>query len=179
MMVYKRTTKSLAEIGRELGADYLVESSVRAESGRLRITAKLIRVRDQVQVWSESYNREPTSMLGLQQELSSAIAQQVRLRLSPDRLNALARRQPRNAEAYDLYLRGRNFANQRTPLTTRRAIEYFQRATALDPDYALAWSGIAMALGASPINGDAAPLDIRARVREAATQRGPRRSESR
>jgi tetratricopeptide (TPR) repeat protein len=105
----------------------------------------------------------------LQQDLSSAIAEQVRLRLSPDRLNTLARRQTRNAEAYDLYLRGRNFANQRTPLTTRRAIEYFQRATALDPDYALAWSGIAMAVGASPINGDAAPLDIRARVREAAT----------
>ena len=101
MMRYKRTTKSLAEIGRELGADYLVESSIRAESGRLRITSKLIRVRDQVQVWSESYDREPTSMLGLQRELSTVIAQQVRLRLSPERLDALARRQTRNPEAYD------------------------------------------------------------------------------
>ena len=170
MMAYKRTTKSIAEIGRELDADYLVESSVRAESDRLRITAKLIRVRDQVQVWSESYNREPTSMLGLQQELSAAIAEQIRLRLSSDRLNALARRQTRNAEAYDPYLRGRNFANQRTPLTTKKAIEYFQRATALDPAYALAWSGLSMAYTASLLNGDAAARDVRQPALEAATQ---------
>jgi len=170
MMVYKHTTKSLAEIGRELGADYLVESSVRTEGLDVRITAKLIRVRDQVQVWSESYNREPTSMLGLQQELSAAIAEQIRVRLSPDRLNALARRQPRNAEAYDLYLRGRNFANRRTPATTRRAVEYFQRATALDADYALAWAGLAFAYAASPINGDAAPLAVAPRARAAAAQ---------
>lgn len=170
MMAYKRTTKSLAEIGRELGADYLVESSIRAEGGRLRVTSKLIRVRGQVQVWSESYDREPTSMLGLQQELSSAIAEQIRLRLSPERVNALTRRQTRNPDAYDLYLRGLNFANQRTPLTTRRAIEYFERATALDPDYALAWSGLAMAHAASLLNGDAPPLDVEPRARKAAMQ---------
>ena len=105
-------------------------------------------------------------MLGLQRELSAAIAQQIRLRLSPDRLDALARRQTRNADAYDLYLRGRNFANQRTPATTQQAIEYFERATALDPDYALAWSGIADAYGASPINGDAPPLEVRPRARK-------------
>jgi TolB-like protein/DNA-binding winged helix-turn-helix (wHTH) protein/Flp pilus assembly protein TadD len=170
MMGYKYTTKSIAEIGRELSADYLVESSVRAESDRLRITAKLIRVRDQVQVWSESYNREPTSMLGLQQELSSAIAAKIRLQLSSDRLNALARRQTRNAEAYDIYLRGQNFANQRTPLTTKRAIEYFQRATALDPDYALAWSALALAYTASLLNGDAAAREVSPGAREAVTR---------
>ena len=109
-------------------------------------------------------------MLGLQQELSTAIAEQVRLRLSPERLDALSRRQTRNPEAYDLYLRGRNFANQRTPPTTARAIEYFQRATTLDPNYALAWSGLAFAYVASPINGDADPLDVWPRVRAAVAQ---------
>ena len=169
-MAYKRSAKSLAEIGRDLGADYLVESSIRAESGRLRITSRLIRVRDQVQVWSASYDREPTSTLGLQQELSTAIAEQIRLRLSPERVAALTRRQTRNPDAYDLYLRGLNFANQRTPATTRRAIEYYERATALDPAYALAWSGIADAYSASPINGDAPPLEAAPRAREAAAQ---------
>ncbi len=109
-------------------------------------------------------------MLGLQQELSTAIAEQVRLRLSPERLDALSRRQTRNPEAYDLYLRGRNFANQRTPPTTARAIEYFQRATALDPNYALAWSGLAFAYLASPINGDADPLEVRSRTVAAVAQ---------
>lgn len=171
MMVYRgNTTKSLAEIGREVGADYLLESSLRAEDGRFRITAKLIRARDQVQVWSESYDREPTSLLGLQRELSAAIAEQIRLRLSPARLDALSRRQTRNADAYDLYLRGRNFTNLRTPATTLKAIEYFERATALDPTYALAWAGLAEAYGASPINSDAPPREVGPRAREAAVQ---------
>jgi len=175
-MRYKRTTKSLAEIGQELGADYLVESSIRAESGRWRITAKLIRARDQVQVWSESYNREPASMLGLQQELSTAIAEQIRLRLSPERLSALARRHPRNADAYDFYLKGRYFWNQLTPATNKRAVDYYERAIALDPSYALAWSGIADALYASPINSDEPPRNVLVRARDAATravQAGP------
>lgn len=168
MMAYRDTAKSLAEIGREVGADYLLESSLRAENGRFRITTKLIRARDQVQVWSESYDREPASLLGLQRELSAAIAQQIKLRLSPGRVEAMARRQTGNADAYDLYLRGRNLVNLRTPAGTQKAIEYFERATALDPDYALAWAGLAEAHGASPINSDAPPLERGPLSREAA-----------
>jgi TolB-like protein/DNA-binding winged helix-turn-helix (wHTH) protein len=169
MMVYRgNATKSLAEIGREVGADYLLESSLREEGGRFRITTKLIRARDQVQVWSESYDREPTSLLALQAELSAAIAQQIRLRLSPDRLDSLARRQTRNPDAYDLYLRGRNFLNLRTPSATLKAIEYFERATAMDRHYALAWAGLTEAYGASPINSDAPPLEVGPRARQAA-----------
>ena len=122
-MSYKGSGKGIDEIGRELSVDYLVASSIRAEGGRLRITAKLIRVRDQEHVWSQTYDREPTSLLSLQQELSTAIAEQIRLRLSSGRVDALGRRQTRSADAYDLYLRGQNFANQRTPPTTRRAIQ--------------------------------------------------------
>ena len=170
IMAYRGTTKSLTTIGRELGSDYLVESSIRSEGGQLRVTSKLIRVRDQVQMWSQSYDRQPTSMLGVQRELSTAIASQIQLRLSAERMNALAQRQTRNAEAFDLYLRGLNFANQRTPPTTQRAIEYFQRATVLDPTYALAWSGLAMAYAASPINSDATPLDVWGPARDAARQ---------
>jgi DNA-binding winged helix-turn-helix (wHTH) protein/Flp pilus assembly protein TadD len=168
VMAYKRTKKTVAEIGRELDAAYLLESSLRAEGERLRITCKLIRVRDQVQVWSESYDSEPRSLLNFQRELSGAIAQQIRVRLSPDRLNGLARRQTGSAEAHDLYLRGRHFWNQLTPATTKRASEYYSRATALDPEYALAWSGLADAFSASPINGDAPPLVAAPRAREAA-----------
>jgi TolB-like protein/DNA-binding winged helix-turn-helix (wHTH) protein len=169
-MRYKGTTKSAAEIGRELAADYLVESSLRTEDNRLRVTSTLVRVRDQVQMWSQSYDREPMSLLGLQRELSTAIAEQIRLRLSPGRLETLARRQTQSPDAYDLYLRGRNFENQRTPVTNLRAIEYYTRATELDPAYALAWSSIARVLASSLLNGDASPSEVLPRAREAAAR---------
>jgi Flp pilus assembly protein TadD len=136
----------------------------------LRITSKLIRVSDQAQVWSASYDRQPTSILGLQQELGAAIAEQTKLRLSPERLDALWRRQTRNADAYDLYLRGRRFWNQLTPPTTLRAVEYYVSAIDLDPDYALAWAGLAEAYASGPVNGDARPLDVWPRARSAAGQ---------
>ena len=170
VMRYKRTTKTLAEIGDELNASYLVEGTIRAEGGRLRITAKLIRVRDQVQVWSASYDSEPSSVLVFQRELSGVIAEQVRLRLAPERLLALGRRQTQNAQAYDLYLRGRHFWNQLNPATTKRATEFFARATEIDPKYALAWSGIADSYSASPINGDAPPLKVMQPARDAAAR---------
>jgi len=154
---YRGTTRSAADIGRELQADYLVSGSIRSESGRFRVTSTLIRVGDQVQVWSASYDREPASLLEMQQDLSTAIAGQIELRLNAGRFDTLAARHTRNADAYDLYLRGRNFALQRTQATTRRAIEYYQQAIAIDPDYGLAWSGIAQALTASQLNGDAPP----------------------
>jgi TolB-like protein/Flp pilus assembly protein TadD len=170
VMTYKRTNKTLAVIGRELGAAYLIESSVRAEGGRLRITPRLIRVQDQVQIWSASYDSEPSSLFAFQRELSTAIAEQIRLRLSLERLTALAGRQTRDAEAYDLYLRGRYFWNQLSPATTRRAMEYYIRATERDPEYALAWSGIADAYAGSPISADAPPLRVGPLARDAAAR---------
>ena len=168
MMTYKRTTKSLATIGAELDAEYLLESSLHAEGGRLRITSKLVRARDQLQVWSGTYDSEPRSVLTFQRELSGAIAHDVQLHLSPERVNILEQRQSQQVEAYDLYLRGRYFWNQLSPPTTRRAVELYRRAIDLDPDYALAWAGLAMAYAASPINGDTPPLQVGPLAREAA-----------
>jgi DNA-binding winged helix-turn-helix (wHTH) protein/tetratricopeptide (TPR) repeat protein len=167
VMRYKGTTRTLAEIGRELDASYLIESSLRAEGGRLRITSKLIRVHDQLQIWSASYDSEPSSLLTFQRELSIAIAEQVRLRLSPVRLTALVNRQTQNPEAYDLYLHGRYFWNQLTGQTTRRAIEYFTHATTLDAGYALAWAGLTDCYTSAPVHGDAPPLVIMQNARDA------------
>jgi TolB-like protein len=167
-MAYKRTTKSIRKIGAELAVDYVLESSVRREGDRVRITSQLIRVSDQTHVWASTYDRELTGVLAIQRELGIAIAEHVRLRISPEQLSALERQQVQTPEAYDLYLRGRYFWNQLSPPTTQRALEFFGRATALDPDYALAWSGIADALATSPINGDAPPLRVWQRAREAA-----------
>ena len=106
-------------------------------------------------------------MLELQRELSTGIARQVRLRLSPERLTALAPPAHANREAYDLYLRGRHLWNQLTPEDepTRRRV--LPEATKLDPDFALAWAGLADIYSASPINSDARPLEVAQRARDA------------
>ncbi len=170
VMAFKKTSKSLGEISAVLGATHLVESTLRTEGDRFRVTSKLIRAQDQVQVWARSYDSEPVSILNFQRELSTAIAKQIHLRLSPDCLSALAHRQTSSPEAYDLYLRGRHYWHQLSPPTTKRAIEYFSRATQLDARYALAWSGLADSYSASPINGDAPPLLLAPLAREAAAR---------
>jgi TolB-like protein/tetratricopeptide (TPR) repeat protein len=166
---YKGTTKTAAEIGQELSVDYLVESTMRSEGDRLRVTATLIRVKDQEHVWSQSYEREPTSLLGLEQELSTAIAEQVRGRLSPHDVKP-ALRQTQNADAYDAYLRGRYLESRRTPATNARALQEYEHAIALDPNYALAWSSLAFTYAGSVINADARPLDMWPRARETAAR---------
>ncbi len=122
-----------------------MESSLRAESSHLRITARLIRVRDQVQIWTDFFDSNASSILNLQQEISSAIAEQVTTRLSPERQRALARRHTQNADAYDFFLRRRHFLNQGTPEAMQAAIDSFQRATVADSAYSLAWANLAMA----------------------------------
>src|SRR5216683_2766865 len=92
-MAYKRTSKSIREIGAELGVDYILESSVRREDDRVRITSQLIRVKDQTHLWASSYDRELTGVLAIQRELGTAIANHVQLRLSPERLNAMTYQQ--------------------------------------------------------------------------------------
>lgn len=165
-MAYKGTRKSIREIGSELNVDYVLESSVRREGKRVRITSQLIRVKDQTHVWASTYDREGTLVLNIQQELATAIANHVELQLSPQRLTKL---EPApNPDAHDLYLHGRYLWNQLSPPTTRRAIEYFTRATEIDPRYALPWSGLADTYATSPINGDADPLEVWPKGREAA-----------
>ena len=168
MKHYGGRSRSLADIGRELGADYLIEGSVRADHDRVRVGVKLVRVRDQVLVWSEQYDRAPAGLLDLQSELSAAVAERLLVWLEEGRLEAAARRRTRNPQAFDLYLRGQGLLAQRTPATNTLAIELFERATALDPDYALAWAAIAMTFGGSPLNADAPPLAVWHRAREAA-----------
>lgn len=169
-MAYRRTAKTLEEIGRELGVDYLLEGSVRGAGGRLRITGKLIRARDQVQVWTETFEREPHDLLGLQAELGGAIARQIHLRLSPKRAALIARRQTQLPSAYDAYLRGRYHYNQMTRATAARALDCFRQATALDPGYALAWAGLADTYSSRLLNSDTPTAEVEEEARSATQQ---------
>jgi TolB-like protein/DNA-binding winged helix-turn-helix (wHTH) protein/Tfp pilus assembly protein PilF len=144
VMKYKNTGKDMSEIGRELGVDYVLEGSVRRAGGRVRISAQLIQVRDQTHLWAESFERDANDSLALEVTISNAIASQVEQTLSSPHM--LARRtdiRPVNPEAYDLYLKGRYYWNQRTPLGFWKAIESFKQAIEKDPNYARAYAGLA------------------------------------
>lgn len=173
---FKRGGRPIVESRRALGADYVVESSLRAEGAKVRVTATLVRVDDQVQLWTASLDRALTSALGVQQDLARAIAEQVRVTLSPERAASIARRQTENPRAYDAYLRGRHEWARLTPAGNRRALEHYQRAIAEDRNYALAWAGIANTLVAAPINSDTPAASVAERARMAArraVQAGP------
>ena len=169
-MAYRGTRKNLSEIGRELGADYLLEGSVRASAGRFRVTATLVRADDQVQIWTAAFERESNDLLGLQAELGRAIAGQIQLRLTPQRTATITKRHSHEAGAYDLYLRGRHYYNQMTPATTARALDCFHRATALDSAYALPWAGIADAYSSRLFNSDTRSSAVADQARAAAQQ---------
>jgi TolB-like protein/DNA-binding winged helix-turn-helix (wHTH) protein/tetratricopeptide (TPR) repeat protein len=149
---------SIRDLGEKLGINLAVQSSMRVEGERIRVTSRLIQVVDGEEMWTESIDRALTNVVGVQRELSTAIAEQIRLRLSPEVADAIAKRQTRNPEAYALYLNGRHEWRKLTPPGARRAIEYYEQATTLDPDYALAWAGLAWGAITSVRTADASPL---------------------
>ena len=141
-MAYKHTSKSVQQISQELGVDYVLESSVRRDGGQVRITAQLIRTRDQVHVWAQSYDRHVTGSIALQEEVARAVADQIEVKLSPAYVNR-PKKSHRDELANEAYLRGRYFENQFTPEGYRKAIGFYQQAIDRDPGFAEAYSGIA------------------------------------
>ena len=158
-MAYKHTGKSVSQIGRELGVDYILEGSVRREGGKARVSAQLIRVSDQTHLWAQNYDRDLQDLLDVQNDLGKAIAEQVRANLTPQQKIELSRKRMVNPEAYDLYLKGRFYWNQRTPDAIKESIGYFQQATARDSNFALAYAGLADAYNISNIIGPVSPRD--------------------
>ena len=141
-MAYKHTSKSVEQIGSELGVGYVLESSVRRDGNQVRISVQLIRVHDQVHVWARSYDRHISHSIELQEEVAKAVAEQIEVKLSP---SYKGRTNPHHldAEANEAYLRGRYFWNQFTPEGYRKAISYFQQAIERDSNFAGAYSGLA------------------------------------
>lgn len=140
---YKHTSKTIAQIGHELGVDYILEGSVRREGGSARVSAQLIRVKDQVHLWAHNYDWETGGLLALQNELGRAIAQQVQVKLAPPYGGRPTNKYAPHPEAYELYLKGRFYLNQSTFPEIDKSAEYFQRSLEKDPSFALAYAGLA------------------------------------
>ena len=144
-MHYKSTTKRVDEIGRELGVQYLLETSLRRIGSQLRITTQLIDVRSQSHVWVEQYERSADNLLAMQHEVAAAVTGRTvaALGLGHEDLGSATKRQAKNSVVYEHYLRGRYHLNKDSGEELRRAQQHFQQAITLDPSYALAYSGLA------------------------------------
>jgi TolB-like protein/DNA-binding winged helix-turn-helix (wHTH) protein/tetratricopeptide (TPR) repeat protein len=141
-MHFRGTHETLPEIGRELSVDAVVEGSITRSENRVRITAQLIEAPSDRHLWAKSYERDLKDVLTLQDEVTRDIAEEIRVKLTPEERTRLATVRPVDPAAHEDYLRGRFFWNLRTEKDLTKAKEYFEQAIARDPNYAPAYSGL-------------------------------------
>jgi len=139
-MGYKHKDVRLDQIGRDLSVQYVLENSLRESGDHLRLTAQLIQVKDQTHLWSQDYDYPAKDILHVEDEVAKAVAREIRVRLTSQQQEDLARSHPVNPEAYDAYLQGYHFFQGGTDKDAEMAAKYFERVTQLDPSYALAWA---------------------------------------
>jgi len=139
VMGYKHKDERLDQIGRDLSVEYVLENSLRESGDHIRLTSQLIQVKDQAHVWSQDYDYSMKDILNIEDDVAKALAHEVRLRLTPQQYAQSAESHTPSPEAYDAYLHGYYFFERNTNTDTDMAAKYFERATQLDPSYALAW----------------------------------------
>jgi TolB-like protein/tetratricopeptide (TPR) repeat protein len=143
VMQYKQGDKPVAQIGRELGVQYLLKGSVRRDAGRVQINSQLIRINDQSELWTDNYQREMRDVINVQNEVAEAIAGQIQVRLTLPERERLVSARPVNAESHEAYLMGRFYWNKRTHDDIVTGLSYFQKGVSLDPKDPHGYAGIA------------------------------------
>jgi TolB-like protein/DNA-binding winged helix-turn-helix (wHTH) protein/Tfp pilus assembly protein PilF len=142
-MEYKDAHKPLSQIARDLKVDAVVEGTVLRSGDRVRITAELVQVATDRHLWAETYESQLGDVLGLQSRVASAIVNEIRVNLTPEEQKRLASSRSVSSESYENYLKGRYYWNKRSQEGLTKAIDYFQLAIEKDPNYALAYAGLA------------------------------------
>ena len=140
---FKGSTKKLAEIGRELKVDHILEGSVRKSGDRIRVTAQLIEVNTDTHLWSETYTRDLDDIFAVQDEIAQAIVSALKVTLAGEEQTPIQSRSTSNVEAYNRYLLGRHLWNQRSPESMPAAIKPLSEAVAMDPAFGQAWAALA------------------------------------
>jgi len=169
---FKGKDRDVMEIGERLRVATVLEGSVRKAGNRLRISAQLVNTGDGYQLWSETYERDLQDVFALQDEISRTIAEALKLRLLGDYGTEPVQPGTRNLEAYTLYLKGRFYAQTRTPEGLRRGLAYYEEALAVEPEYARAHAGVAECwslLGFIEF-GDVPPAEAMPRAKAAAVR---------
>jgi non-specific serine/threonine protein kinase len=177
---FKGRNEDIREIGRKLGVDHVLEGSVRKAGNRLRVISQLIGVADGYHVWSERFDREIADVFAIQDEIARSIVQALKVRLTEKDKQVLARTKAADIEAYDLYLRGRQYFRSIGKQPLQYAFEMFRGAIQNDPAYALAYAGLADCHSMSFMYWDSRPenLDLAVQMSERALALDPTLAET-
>jgi TolB-like protein len=169
-MTYKGSQRNLPQIAAELGAQAVVEGTVRRSADRVRVTAQLIAAERDEHLWAETYDRVLEDVFAVQSDVAENIAKALHAELTPGERERLHRKPTENLEAYDLWLKGMRIGESLNPEGLRQAEQYFHGAIALDPGYARAYAGLALTLGIHGFLGNVEPAELFPRVKAAAQE---------
>jgi TolB-like protein/DNA-binding winged helix-turn-helix (wHTH) protein/Tfp pilus assembly protein PilF len=166
-MQYKHAGKSSSQVGHELGVDYILEGTVRREGSLVRVAIKLVQVKDQTLLWTQSYERNLGHILAFHGEVARDVARRIQVQLTPQERAALSAVRPVDPQAYEAYLKGRYFWNKFTNPDFRKSVEYFQQAIEKDPNYAPAYASLAASY-ANLVEFGEPPMDLYLKSEECA-----------
>jgi TolB-like protein/Tfp pilus assembly protein PilF len=165
---FKSSPDNLPQIAQQLGVANILEGSVQRVADQVHVNVQLIKAATDAHLWAEAYDRKLTDIFAAEAEIAKTIADTLQAQLTGSEKTAIAKHPTENAEAHELYLKGRFFWNKRTGADLRTAIEYFNQALGKDPSYALAYAGLADSYDLLPPYGAASPADSFPQAKEAA-----------
>ena len=140
---FKSTPENLPQIAKQLGVTNILEGSVQKANDQVRVNVQLINALTDAHLWADTYDRKLIDIFSVESEIAKTIADTLQVKLSGSEKTAISKKPTANPEAYELYLQGRFFWNKRTGADLRKSIDYFNQAIAKDPNYALAYAGLA------------------------------------
>jgi TolB-like protein/Tfp pilus assembly protein PilF len=157
---FKSAPDNLPQIAKQLGVAHILEGSVQKANDQVRVNVQLINALTDAHLWADTFDRKLTDIFAVESEIAKTIAETLQAKITGSEKNSIAKAPTANPEAYELYLKGRFFWNKRSGVDLRKAIEFFNQAIAKDPNYALAYAGLADSYLLLPNYGGAATADV-------------------
>jgi TolB-like protein/Flp pilus assembly protein TadD/class 3 adenylate cyclase len=167
---FNSAPQNLPQIAKQLGVAHILEGSVQKVADQVRVNVQLINALTDAHLWAETYDRKLTDIFAVESDIAKTIADTLQAKLSGSEKTEMAKKPTENSEAYELYLKGRFFWNKRDTNDLQKALGYFEQAAKEDPNYALAWSGMADVYVLLPLFGGADPADAYPKAKEAANK---------
>jgi len=167
---FKSAPNNLVEIAKQLGVANILEGSVQRSADQVRVNVQLVKAATDAHLWADTFDRKVTDVFAVESEIAKAVADSLQAKLSGSEQSAIAARPTGNSEAHDLYLRGRYFVGKRGADNLRRAIDYFSQAIAMDPNYALAYAGLADSYALLPEWSTESPAEYLPKAKAAANK---------